>query len=172
MDILDLYIKETEYDSGTKVTKFQTIQFSVNGKQLPLIDDLDFVLTYCMKKSQLELFTCSCGVAGCAGWFEGVEVKNRRNTVEWRLLDRKEKLQRENVKRFYSFSRENYKVVCFKCIELLVEIEKNRKTVPDYIDDDEYAYQGDLMRSVIWRANHYDRQLYNLIYPVYKKQFG
>jgi hypothetical protein len=172
MDILDCYIVENEYDNGTKITKFQTIRFSVNGKQLPLVDCIDFVLSYLMKKSQFELFTCSCGIAGCAGWFEGVKVKNRKNTVEWRLLDRKEKLQLEDVKRFYSFSRANYKEVCFKCVELLVKMEKNELTLLEYMDDDEYRQKSDLMRSVVWAANRYDKKIYKLIYDEYKKQIG
>ncbi len=30
-------------------------------------------------------FTCSCGIAGCAGIWDGIHLKLRKHTVEWRV---------------------------------------------------------------------------------------
>lgn len=34
--------------------------------------------------SDFEPFTCSCGIAACAGIYNGIRTKYRKNTVEWR----------------------------------------------------------------------------------------
>lgn len=90
MDTLDLYIKEEQYESDKVI--YQFIQFTVNGKELPKIDEVDFIRSY-RNTFNIELFTCGCGVAGCAGWFDGVDIKNRKHTVEWRLRDEPEQLK-------------------------------------------------------------------------------
>ena len=57
--------------------------------------------------SVFEPFSCTCGASGCAGIWDGIYVKARRHSVEWRM--------RKNTgyesfmpKRFLSFSREQY----------------------------------------------------------------
>jgi len=58
-------------------------------------------------------FTCSCGVAGCAGIFDGVHLKVRGRSVEWRV---KKDIGYEFLdKRFYQFDKTNY----FNMIERL-----------------------------------------------------
>lgn len=34
---------------------------------------------------QMEIFTCTCGQAGCAGLHYPIAVKERRHTIEWRV---------------------------------------------------------------------------------------
>lgn len=52
------------------------------------------------------LFSCSCGAAGCAGIWDGIHVKVRKHSVEWRA--RKEYGYGFLNKQFYSFDRAQY----------------------------------------------------------------
>jgi len=65
--------------------------------------------------SLFEPFTCSCGVSGCAGIWDGVHMKVRKNTVEWRVG--KDMGYDFLPKRFFSFSKIEY----FKAIGDLEE---------------------------------------------------
>ena len=57
--------------------------------------------------SAFEPFSCTCGASGCAGIWDGVYVKARKHSVEWRL--RKNTGYEDFMpKRFFSFSREQY----------------------------------------------------------------
>lgn len=53
-------------------------------------------------------FTCSCGVAGCASIWDGIHVKWRKYSVEWRIKDKRDGYQNILDKMFYSFDRYNY----------------------------------------------------------------
>lgn len=58
------------------------------------------------KASSFYPFTCSCGEPGCAGIWNGIRVKNRRKTVEWRTS--KEDGYKFLDKQFYSFDKAQY----------------------------------------------------------------
>lgn len=58
------------------------------------------------KHSLFYPFTCSCGIAGCAGIFDGVHLKVRGRSVEWRV---KKGMGYDFLpKRFYSFNKDEY----------------------------------------------------------------
>lgn len=56
--------------------------------------------------SAFEPFSCSCGQAGCAGIWDGIYVKNRKHSIEWRA--KKQDGYKFLDKTFYSFSKEQY----------------------------------------------------------------
>lgn len=174
MDTLDLYIHENTrtFKDEPKTIIEQIIVFTVNNEKLPLVDSLHFLLSY-NKTVNIELFTCSCGVAGCAGWFDGINVKNRKHTVEWRIMDSKKQRKQTNVNRFYSFSKQNYEDSCLKCIKLLVEIEKKMLTVPEYANIDEYGSRHNLLYCAKWLADmNENSSFYPLLATEYKKEIG
>lgn len=69
-------------------------------------------------------FTCSCGVAGCAGIWDGVHLKVRGHSVEWRV--KKGMGYHFLPKRFYSFSKEQY-------FEAINELEQKMKELTNEI---------------------------------------
>lgn len=73
-------------------------------------------------RSSFYLFTCSCGEAGCAGIFNGILVKVRKNTVEWRIND--EKTIEILGKKFFSFPRKEYEEATVGIAKRLLESEK------------------------------------------------
>lgn len=58
------------------------------------------------KYSDFYPFTCSCGVAGCNGIFDGVHLKVRGRSVEWRV--KKNMGYNFLDKTFYQFDKQDY----------------------------------------------------------------
>lgn len=58
------------------------------------------------KYSSFYLFSCSCGAAGCAGIYDGIHVRNRKFSIEWRM--KKEDGYDFLEKNFYSFDKNQY----------------------------------------------------------------
>lgn len=69
--------------------------------------------------SSFEVFTCSCGISGCAGIWDGIHTKHRKRTVEWRIP--KDMGYTFLDKSFYSFSVENYESEIAKVWKWLCE---------------------------------------------------
>lgn len=173
-NLLDAYVKETLYKGldGARYTIFQHIVLKIDGEDLPLIDPIDFLLTY--KKSRiLDLFSCGCGVAGCAGWHEGVCIRHGKGYVYWNLLDEQEQLDKYKIKRTYFFDKKNYDEICLKCVKLLVEMERLKITVPAYDDTDEYMHRSTLKETIKWLEEcHKKCKILPHLTEEYKKQIG
>jgi len=105
------------------------IYLKVNGEDTKgCLDELVFAITtYPIDRK--FIFTCTCGVAGCAGWFDGIKVKVRRNTVEWTVLDPSES-RGMTIGRFHSFNRAQYESVQRQVLEFCKEIAEYRATNP------------------------------------------
>lgn len=89
-------------------------------------------------------FTCSCGVAGCAGIFHGIHVKYRRHTVEWRDKDKPRNLKQ----RYYVFDKNEYRAAIAKCTTLMFEIAKEQDAIHKELiasndDIEEYYHRYD-----------------------------
>ncbi len=73
-------------------------------------------------------FTCSCGVAGCASVWGGIHVKWRKNSVEWRIKDKRDGYENILDKMFYSFDRKQYEQEVLTAYQTLCKlIEKSPK---------------------------------------------
>jgi hypothetical protein len=67
------------------------------------------------KNGSHEIFTCTCGIAGCAGIWDGVHVKHRGYTTEWRM--KREDGYDFTEKKFYHFDSNQYHVERLKALE-------------------------------------------------------
>lgn len=90
--------------------------------------------------SVFEPFTCSCGMAGCAGIWSGIMTKHRKSTIEWRS---KEEDGYTFLNRFYSFERQQYAEAladAYKQLrrlysdELVDDVTEERLTVKEYFE--------------------------------------
>lgn len=71
-------------------------------------------------------FTCSCGVAGCASIWDGIHVKWRKHSVEWRIKDKRDGYKEILDKMFYSFDRKQYEQEILTAYQTLCKlVEKN-----------------------------------------------
>ncbi|AGH32116.1 hypothetical protein VPHG_00049 [Vibrio phage 11895-B1] len=53
-------------------------------------------------------FTCSCGVSGCAGIWDGIYQKVRGWTIEWRIIDKDKNGYHFLDKSYYNFHKMQY----------------------------------------------------------------
>ena len=119
LDTIDVRYSETTYECGTMI---EYISLILNGEPVKgTFDAYAFAFPSTKKVSKEEILTCSCGVAGCAGIFDGTEVKRRRYTVEWRDIDC------GLPKRFYSFDKVAYDAAVAKVMQLMFEIAAKRE---------------------------------------------
>lgn len=85
-------------------------------------------------------FTCSCGVAGCASIWRGINVKWRNNSVEWRIKDKRDGYEKILDKMFYSFDRKQYEQEVLTAYQTLCKlVEKNPKNESAWIV---YKFEG------------------------------
>ena len=102
-----------------------------------VFDPIEFIAsTFKLQKSYM--FTCSCGIPGCAGVHRGIHIKQRRHTIEWRNLDTPVRTSQ----RFYSFDKNEYKAAQAKCMGLMYEIVRENEAIRKEVlmagDPDEY----------------------------------
>lgn len=96
---------------------------------------------YCNKGSvkfisEFYPFGCTCGSPGCNGIYNGVFLKNRKYSVEWRVHD-SDLNSYEGVleKRFFSFDKHEYRYQVLRCWKWLLTNINSVKT-GSYYDDD------------------------------------
>ena len=70
-------------------------------------------------------FTCSCGVAGCASVWDGVHVKWRKKSVDWRIKDKRDGYEKILDKMFYSFDRKQYEQEVLTAYQTLCKLVEN-----------------------------------------------
>ena len=70
-------------------------------------------------------FTCSCCVAGCASVWNGIHVKWRKNSVEWRIKDKRDGYEKILDKMFYSFDRKQYEQEVLTAYQTLCKLVEN-----------------------------------------------
>lgn len=143
LNTIDVRISRHEHqDSDGSVRHFSYISLYIDGERHPQVLDVwEIAFPPKLRIFRSFPFTCSCGVAGCAGWFEGYKVKLRKNTVEWKAIDADEAIGR-GAKRFYSFDRGQYEDVARRTVDLIHEMVKER-------EDNQYPemdYDYDLVR--------------------------
>ena len=74
-------------DSSEEKTKFLTHKLRIDGKLFnrkhPL--DLNALADSCKFTGEFDILTCGCGIAGCAGIFEGIHVVHGEDAIIWRV---------------------------------------------------------------------------------------
>lgn len=112
-----------------KTLSSPSISLVIDGQDSGMTVDYFEFATTTRRIDRQFIFTCTCGVAGCAGWHEGIKVKVRRNTVEWRTIDPSELGKYTGpVKTFNSFNRHEYEHAQKRVLELCEEIAAFRES--------------------------------------------
>ena len=70
-------------------------------------------------------FTCSCGVSGCSSIWDGIHVKWRKNSIEWRIKDKRDGYENILDKMFYSFDRKQYEQEILTAYQTLCKLVEN-----------------------------------------------
>lgn len=70
-----------DFDQAYRLIEVRPV---VDGIQLSAdVFDANYVLAAGLRPMALDIFTCDCGVAGCAGIFEEAEIQVAKNLVSW-----------------------------------------------------------------------------------------
>jgi hypothetical protein len=134
LDTIDVKLNLWEHDGRP----YEGIDLIINGEVIPGTFDVMYFAVPRIKKVQVYLLTCSCGVAGCAGIWSGVIIKRRAKTVEWRDTDK------SFPKKFYAFDQYYYTAAQDKALVLMRKIAEIREARPlsKNEDDLDYYYDG------------------------------
>lgn len=111
-----------------------TAKLFIDGYELVTGDypvDIKWLLTNELINQNLDLYTCSCGHAGCAGIHDYVALKTTNTEVEWHLPEcfYREHLNKELIKSnpdlIFKFSLDEYVEELSDTIEAICNIQKD-----------------------------------------------
>jgi hypothetical protein len=90
MNSLDIKL-EADHSQVEKGILYLKCSLTIDGVSPLQNHDDDFDLCALFKSLKTDgsylIFTCSCGIAGCAGYHEGVHVSIDKETINWKDLD-------------------------------------------------------------------------------------
>lgn len=138
MDTIDVELEVGTYpQEGNPPVKFQTIHLILNGERVKATFD-PYVLPYAglFKFTTMEITTCGCGVAGCAGVFEGSKIERNDHKVTVTRID--DNLPSES----YQFTTTDWDAATVKVIELMRQVAKLREAEGYDRHGDDAAYDG------------------------------
>lgn len=81
----------------------------------------------CQSAGEMDLFTCGCGVAACAGIFEGIRVSHAKSAIEWQCPsplagDLESDAEYPVAWQHFSFDPEQYASAVEECIGRLITL--------------------------------------------------
>ena len=145
----DLYIDQQDIDNGyasqaeirvfnkEQSSEFTNGELSINGKVVPgYVDWADLMFNFALNDSHSKWWraernsqdptlsnffpiSCSCGNPGCAGIYEGIQVRYRRHTVEWVVPVHK---GYPAFKPIYRFSRQEYEALILSVLQFYTSL--------------------------------------------------
>src|SRR5574343_459719 len=120
----DLYAFLREFVNKSVVSNYadwygESYKDSETGFDIPVTKSWRYNLT-CFYP-----FICSCGVAGCGSIWDGIRVKWRKNSVEWRIKDKRDGYEEILDKMFYSFDRKHYEQEVLTAYQTLCTLIEN-----------------------------------------------
>lgn len=128
MNTISAELVKHEFSGGI----YPEINLRIDGELIAYpLNTFEFA-TKLRRIDRLFVFTCSCGVVGCAGWFEGIKVKYRRNTVEWKLIDPEEGNRATKIHPNYSFNRKQYEEAQAQVFRLISQIIDMKDQLGDF----------------------------------------
>lgn len=134
---VELVLDEVAEDAEEVMYHDSWIALLLNGERVRgTFDAFEFAVPR-SKNANWYLMTCSCGIAGCAGYHYGINVKRRLRTVEWHDHETDKVTF---AKRFYSFNKYEYEVAQDKCLNLLYAIVNERER--NNVTDKQLGYNG------------------------------
>lgn len=170
----DFENQTNEYLSEEDLTEYDLLfsDIKINGKPFikRTVDFLALHKTLLNEKTSFYIFTCSCGIPGCAGVWDSIKVSNQEDRVIWRFdkvkydLLIKEEISKELVvdgkDYVLMFDKEQYKNEIEGFVKKMEEarasqskaivleadgdmptIHNDIKDYPKWLNDDSYRYQ-------------------------------
>jgi len=118
----------------------ETITVLIDGKVIDyLFDPIEFVTPIQSEYCNQFFFTCTCDIAGCAGWHEGFHVTRQGQTVKWELLD----VHKTGIAANLIFDAEQYQDAQYECLDQLYAMADRRSRATFDPPLDEYEEPND-----------------------------
>ena len=76
-------VAQGKHLTGRKITLYSEIWVDGNHIDEPHFIDLALLVQSLHEQRWFEIFTCGCGVGGCAGIVDGIQVTHRTGLVQW-----------------------------------------------------------------------------------------
>lgn len=162
MDKIKFTITEPTLIEGTKL-KCYDIKVILNNKELPhsIFNATEVVSAYEFKNVEFDLFTCSCGVAGCAGFHDYVVHKRSIGKVTWTFP--KEDYYKTEQK-IYTFNQEQFDSEFKDLKNKMLSLEKSGVHHETMLSDERQFEEQDsnaeliaveLQKNLAWWNNRY-----------------
>jgi hypothetical protein len=183
MDKIEFTIGEITEIKNSNIREYD-VQVILNGTVLThqIFNAGDVVPTSRFDFAQFDLFTCGCGVAGCAGFFTRVIHQKTNNSVKWTFPDDNsyivEKLE-------YEFDRSEFENALENLRNKMLDLEKDNCYPCSFIDYDSsygeanpnYKPKSSVLEAFEWCENYYkaeqnfDKLLKEKFSDFYNKSF-
>jgi hypothetical protein len=129
-DVLQLRVEWQEKFEGKK-QRYLAVEIYINGEHFERSATSVWALTHSTFEAGMFHFdTCTCGVAGCAGIWNGVIVRHERGTVVWYAPDHdggSRNAGRILRHRVYRFEYDAYRQEVTACLQKLAKTKKRKK---------------------------------------------
>lgn len=124
MDTIKFKLTEPTLIEGSNL-KCYDVKVILNGQQLPhsIFNAAEALSVYEFKSAEFDLFTCSCGVAGCAGFHDYVLHKKSIGEVIWTFPQEDYYKTDQKV---YTFKQEQFDFEFKALKEKMLSLEKER----------------------------------------------
>lgn len=125
-DTIDVEHTQSEYEGRI----IHGIALILNGQKINgTFDARVFAATKDFEDITIEILTCGCGHAGCAGIFYGTKIFRKKDSVEWSDIDC------GFPKKNYKFSVKMYDAAVEKTVKIMYDIATLREQT--FADDPE-----------------------------------
>lgn len=139
MDQIKFVVEEPTPLEGVDFKRYD-VSVYLNDKKLPhtLFNAVEVLPVYKYHLAEFDMFTCSCGIAGCAGFQSPVVQKVKGSIVTWTFPEGKDYT---TDKKIYQFEQSQFKEVFEKLTKEMFALEK-QKINHDTLIRDESMYIG------------------------------
>ena len=165
MDKIRLQISEIDTLEKTSYKSYE-VEIFLNEKTLgsSLFNAAEVLSAVKFDFTEFDLFTCSCGVPGCAGYHSPVTQQKTKNIVKWTFPSEN---YYSTEKLIYEFNRKEFELIFKSLTKRMIELENDNvhhysllRDESSYVGFDEekgeesYSLKDSLKKSVKW----YDRR--------------
>ncbi|MDQ0114040.1 hypothetical protein [Paenibacillus harenae] len=138
VDVTKKYMNVSKYKRVLTPVILESVYLYVNEIRINEHADEVFVITEFFNSLACErkfpMFTCSCGIFGCGGFY--IDVYHKKESVIW--------CTEQSSNKKHIFSRENIRFVAEELIDKLTELNDVRKENGLQINYDIQAFQSEL----------------------------
>lgn len=156
------FIIETPYDTHL-AAKGVGVELYLNENKVPhdILNLPEVLAAHTFKFAEFDLYTCSCGVAGCAGFQAPVVQTKNNGVVTWTFPESNDY---KTEKKTYEFDNEQFTAQFEELLANLLKLEEqniyNTTVIPtNYGDDDSHtAVPQSIIKSFEWYGNRYQAE--------------